>query len=199
MEETNGAMPPSKNAAGVGTSGSIEASQSVGCRRRGCWGSLWAVVLLLSCPLSGCRIPKGLEVKTLDVVFLLPSRREVTNEVVPRRTRRGWGSRGSDLRVNRRGAEFWMPLMRVLGLLLAVVLLLSCSSCFFRRRCRVGVWALSVLYPRRGCWEIYGGVLGLLWAGVGTLMGGCLDIVMLLRPFARRCRVRVYGLCVLRP
>lgn len=101
----------------------------------------------------------------------------------------GWDiSRGSDLRVNRRDVECWMTLMRVLGLLWVFVILFSCPLSPFHRRCRVGVYSLSVgLPPTR--------VLGPLW----TVVGGCLAVVLSMHPFARRCRVGVYGLCILRP
>lgn len=78
--------------------------------------------------------------------------------------------------------------MRVLGLLWVFIILFSCLLSPFHRRCRVGVYSLSVgLPPTR--------VLGLLW----TLVGGCLAVVLSMHPFARRCRVGVSGLCVLRP
>lgn len=141
--------------------------------------------------------------------FSLATSMEKPNGGVPRRTRRGLGSRGSDLRVSRRDAECWMPLMQVLELLWVVVLLLACPLCPFHRRCRVGVYGLTVLYPRRGSWDPCGrlsrccparGISSLdadasesmisLFpapnAGVGTLVGGCLDgldVVLLASPF----------------
>lgn len=76
----------------------------------------------------------------------------------------GWDiSRGSDLRVNRRDVECWMPLMRVLGLLWAVVLLLSCR-CIPLLGGVASESMVSVFYAPD--------------ANVGTLMGGCLDVVV---------------------
>lgn len=83
-----------------------------------------------------------------------------------------------------------MLLMRVLELLWVVVLLLSCQLC--RRRFASESMVSLLGCPGRGCWDPYGLVLGLF-------VGDCLDVVLSIHPFARRCRVGVYRLCVLRP
>lgn len=104
--------------------------------------------------------------------FSLAISTEITNEVVPRRTRRGWGSRGSDLRVNRRGAEFWMPLMRVLELLWAVRLPCCCPA---RHVFFVGVVASESVVslfstPDAGVGKFMGGTLvGRCWNPYGWL------------------------------
>lgn len=146
MEETDGAMP-CRTRRGLGSRGS-----DVGVNRREpeCWvyltrvlGCLWVVVLMLSCPLSGCRIPKGLEMKTLDVVFLLPSR---WNGGVPRRARRGVGhisgvrSQGQSTRCRVLDAPDAGVGALVGGCLVVVLPVVSASL-------RVGVYGLCVLRP----------------------------------------------------
>lgn len=109
-------------------------------------------------------IPRGLGMETLmetltGCCFSLSISTKETNGDMLRRTWRGLGSRGSDVRDSRRDAECWKPLMQVLELLWVVVLLLSCPLCLFYRRCCVRVH-------------------GLLYSGVVTLMGGCHVIVL---------------------